>query len=113
SGGIGGSMSGQDYNLDVYIPLATLRARIGDQILNARSGSREGEVVELSQITVTVGDINQVDPTADMIRAMLERHHKNVDYAVIVPKELLREAELTRITFNVLLVFIAGIALLV
>ena len=30
TGSIGGSFSGQDYNLDVYIPLETLRRRIGE-----------------------------------------------------------------------------------
>ena len=35
------------------------------------------------------------------------------DYAVVVPKELLRQAERTRAMFNVLLVVIAGISLLV
>lgn len=113
TGGIGGSFSGQDFNQDVYIPLATLRARIGDKVITARSGSHEGEVVELSQITVTVDEIGHVDDTADMIRELLERYHRNVDYAIIVPKELLRQAEVTQIMFNVLLVFIAGISLLV
>src|SRR5690606_5296570 len=46
SAAIGGSLEGRDYNLDVYIPLSTLRARIGDQVLTARSGSREGEIVQ-------------------------------------------------------------------
>ncbi|MGH7194051.1 MAG: ABC transporter permease, partial [Candidatus Saccharimonadales bacterium] len=47
SGNIGGSFSGQDYNKDVYIPLETLRVRIGDQVLTSKAGSREGEIVEL------------------------------------------------------------------
>ncbi|HEX3870638.1 MAG TPA: ABC transporter permease, partial [Pirellulales bacterium] len=111
--GIGGSFSGQDFNQDIYIPLSTLRTRIGDQVVTSRGGSREGEVVELSQITVTVGDIDEVDRTADAIKLLLEKYHRQPDYAVVVPKELLRQAEVTRIMFNVLLILIAGIALLV
>jgi putative ABC transport system permease protein len=113
SAAIGGSLEGRDYNLDVYIPLSTLRARIGDQVLTARSGSREGEVVELSQITVTVGDISEVEETADIIRILLEKYHKTVDFSITVPKELLRQAEMLRMMFNVLLVLIAGISLVV
>ena len=113
TGGIGGSFSGQDFNQDVYIPLNTLRTRIGDKVLTSRSGSQEGEIVQLSQITVTVDDIAHVDDTADIIRSLLERYHRNNDFAIIVPKELLRQAEVTQIMFNVLLVFIAGISLLV
>ncbi len=113
SGNVGGSFSGQDYNLDIYIPITTLRQRIGDQVITARSGSREGEIVQLSQITVTVGSLDEVDDTADIIAALLARFHKVQDYSVIVPKELLRQARVTQIMFNVLLVLIAGIALLV
>lgn len=113
SAGIGGSLAAQDFNFDVYIPLSTFRARIGDQILTARSGSREGEIVELSQITVKVASIDDVDATADMIEALLQRFHPDGDYAITVPKELLRQAEILRMLFTVLLVLIAGISLLV
>ncbi len=114
SGAIGGSFSGQDYNSDVYIPLATLRARIGDQVITSKSGSREFEVVELSQITVTVGDISQVEETASIIQTLLEKYHKNgEDYKITIPKELLRQAELMQMIFNILLVLIAGISLVV
>jgi putative ABC transport system permease protein len=111
--GIGGSMTAQDYNFDVYIPLSTLRARIGDMVITSRAGSREGEQVELSQITVTVADLEQVDETAAIIRALLERFHPVADYAIVVPKELLQQAQVLQMMFNVLLVLIAGIALLV
>jgi putative ABC transport system permease protein len=113
SAAIGGSLEAREYDLDVYIPLSTLRSRIGDMVLTARSGSREGEVVQLSQITVTVEDLAEVDATADVIRALLEQYHKTPDFAVVVPKELLRQAEMMRTLFNVLLVLIAGISLLV
>ncbi len=82
-------------------------------VLTARSGSREGEIVELSQITLTVGDLDEVDETADIVRTLLEEYHPNPDFAVVVPKELLRQAEMMRAMFNVLLVLIAGISLLV
>ena len=46
--------------------------------MSTRSGSREGEIVELSQITITVGDISQVDETADIIKVLLEKYHQDV-----------------------------------
>ncbi len=110
---IGGSLDSQDYNMDVYIPLETLRARIGDMVLTSRSGSREGEIVELSQITVSVDDLTKVDQTAEIIRTLMEKYHPNEDVKVVVPKELLKQAEMLRMMFNVLLVLIAGISLLV
>ncbi len=113
SGNIGGSFSGKDYNLDVYIPLTTLRQRIGDQVITARSGSFEAESVELSQVTLTVGSVDQVASTAGVVNALLEKFHDTPDYSVIVPQELLQQARVTQIMFNLLLVLIAGIALLV
>ena len=113
SAAIGGSLAAQEYNQDVYIPLTTLRARIGDMVFTSRSGSREGEVVELSQITVTVGSIEAVDDAAGVIEHLLAKYHKNKDYSIVVPKELLRQAELLRLMFNLLMFVIAGISLLV
>ncbi len=110
---IGGSIDSVDYNLDVYIPLETLRSRIGDMVLTSRSGSREGEVVELSQITVSVANLDQVDQTAEIIRTLVEKYHPNEDVKVTVPKELLRQAELTRMLLNFLMVVIAVISLVV
>ena len=110
---IGGSMESQDYNQDIYIPLETLRTRIGDMVFTSRSGSREGEVVQLSQITVSVANLDDVDETAAIIETLLDKYHPNDDVAVVVPKELLRQAEMLRMMFNMLLVLIASISLVV
>jgi len=117
SAAIGGSLDARDYNLDAYIPLKTLRHRVGDLVMKRVGGGRGwnfvGEMVELSQITVTVDNIEDVDETAAIIEILLKKYHEKEDYAVVVPKELLRQAERTRAMFNVLLVVIAGISLLV
>jgi putative ABC transport system permease protein len=110
---IGGSLASQDYNMDVYIPLTTLRARIGDMVSTSRSGSREGEIVQLSQITIGLKSMDAVEETSSIITSLLQRYHPNKDFDVVVPKELLRQAELLRMMFNVLLVLIAGISLVV
>ena len=44
---------------------------------------------------------------------MLERFHKKKDYVVSVPLALLKQAEATKRTFNIILGSIAGISLLV
>jgi len=117
SAAIGGSLDARDYNLDAYIPLKTLRRRVGDLVMKRVGGGQGwnfvGEKVELSQITVTVENIEDVDETAAIIETLLKKYHEKEDYAVVVPKELLRQAERTRAMFNVLLVVIAGISLLV
>jgi putative ABC transport system permease protein len=113
SAAIGGSLEARDYNLDAYIPLQTLRHRVGDLVMTRVGGNFQGELVELSQITVTIDDIDDIDETAAIIETLLKKYHDKDDYAVVVPKELLRQAERTRAMFNALLVVIAGISLLV
>jgi len=113
SAAIGGSLDARDYNLDAYIPLKTLRHRVGDLVMKRVGGEFQGECVELSQITVSVDNIDDVDETAAIIETLLKKYHDKEDYAVVVPKELLLQAERTRAMFNVLLVVIAGISLLV
>jgi putative ABC transport system permease protein len=117
SAAIGGSLDSRDYNLDAYIPLETLRRRVGDLVMKRIGGGTgfnfTGEKVELSQITVEVENIEDVDETAQIIETLLKKFHEEEDYAVVVPRELLRQAERTRAMFNVLLVVIAGISLFV
>lgn len=113
SAGIGGSLDAQDFNQDVYIPLETFRQRIGDTVVIARTGSRSAENVQLSQITLKVANIDQVDSTASMVEQLLQKYHRYPDYSIVVPKELLRQAEILRMMFTMLLVVIAGISLVV
>ena len=47
------------------------------------------------------------------MRRLLQKFHPVVDYAIVVPKELLQQAQVLQMMFNLLLVLIAGIALLV
>lgn len=110
---IGGSLEAREYNLDAYIPIETFNERVGDFVMWRIPGGIQGEVVELNQITLKVDDIENVDSTAGVITDLLERYHDKEDYAVVVPKELLAQAERTRAMFNVLLVVIAGISLMV
>ena len=50
---------------------------------------------------------------AKAIKTVLERFHKKEDYEISVPLTLLKQAEDTKRTFNIVLGSIAGISLLV
>jgi putative ABC transport system permease protein len=115
SAAIGGSLAARDYAFDAYIPLNTFQKRVGDQIMT-RIGEGinfKGEIVELTQVTLTLEDIEMVDETVAIINRLLKKYHQQEDYTIVVPKELLRQAERTKSMFNALLVIIAGISLLV
>jgi putative ABC transport system permease protein len=116
SAAIGGSLSGQDYNKDVYIPLETFQSRIntGDVFTRYTSGAYTSESVVFNQITLKVDRVDDVLPTAEVVRETLERTHGNKrDYSIVVPLELFKQADQLRNIFNVVLGSIAGISLLV
>ena len=90
SAAIGGSLSGQDFNKDIYIPLSTFRVRIGDVVFTRLSGTFMSEEVQLNQITLKVKDRSDVVPTSEVVRESLRRTHgTKADYDIIVPLELL------------------------
>lgn len=116
SAAIGGSLSGQDFNKDVYIPLPTLQARLNtnDIFRKMGSGSFMMESVVFDQITLQVKSLDDVVRTAEVVRETMKRTHPTkMDYAVVVPLELLKQAEQLRNIFNIVLGSIAGISLLV
>ncbi len=116
SAAIGGSLSGQDYNKDAYIPLSTFQARINvnDLLIQATSGSFSAESVVYDQITLKVNNAESVLTTADVVEETLQATHgEKKDYAIVVPLELLKQAEQLRWIFNVVLGSIAAISLLV
>ncbi len=102
-----------DAQVDAYIPIETARHRYGDISVRIQAGSREIERVELHQLIIQLNRIEDVEPTAAGLQAMFERVASQTDYQIRVPLALLRQAEATRRTFNIVLGSIAGISLLV
>ncbi len=111
--GIGGSLAAQDFSSDVYVPITTVWARIGDIVITQRSGSFEGEILELSQVTLRIDDVERVIPTAELVKSTLAQYHKDDDYTITVPLELLEQARTTRLMFIVFMGLIAAISLVV
>jgi putative ABC transport system permease protein len=110
---IGGSLAAQDFSSDVYVPISTLQSRIGDVVITRRSGSFEREEVQLSQVTLRVDKTEHVLETAELIKQTLEPHHRNQDFAIVVPLELLEQAKTTRLMFIIFMGLIAAVSLLV
>ncbi|MDA1014683.1 MAG: ABC transporter permease [Planctomycetota bacterium] len=116
SAAIGGSLSGQDFNKDIYIPLKAFQRRLvlNDLDIQRGSGSFSAEYVELNQVTVKLTNADEVIRTAEAIRETLALNHGDVkDTDVVVPLELLKQADQLRKIFNVVLGSIALISLVV
>jgi putative ABC transport system permease protein len=140
---IGGSLEAQDFNTDIYIPISTMRQRIGDFVYTRRGSSRTSEIVELNQITLRVRSVQDVRATADLVRKSLRvpdaskskdpkvtlaamkgaksaktdgsyiESPARLDVAVIVPEELLEQARMAKLMFMVLMGLVAAISLVV
>jgi putative ABC transport system permease protein len=113
SAAVGGSLSAQVFENAMYIPLTTLRKRIGDLDRTARAGQFTRDYVQLSQITVIVDDIDNVVSTAAHIEETLKSHDLMEDMDVVIPLDLLDQAEAARGLFLIFMGLIAGVSLLV
>ena len=110
---LGGDIQVPDQDVDAYITLDLARERYGDVFQKRAAGTFIRELVELHQMIVEVTSSEEVEKSAAGIEAMLKRFHKNQDYRISVPLVLLRQAEATKRTFNIVLGSIAAISLLV
>jgi len=109
--GNGGASRGAEFTL--YVPLTAARDRFGETIVRRTAGSFEAERVELHEVTVQVADEDHVVEAAAIVDEILAGLHTKQDYEVVVPLELLRQAEETKRIFNIVLGAIAAISLIV
>lgn len=111
---IGGSLSGQDFSLDVYIPITTMYQRMGDREVKRTGVSFSIKSFELSQLTIQVRDVRDVPRTAELIEAtLMAGNPERQDISVVVPYELLEQAKTTRLMFMMFMGLIAAISLIV
>jgi len=108
-----GQTEGQPLDNNLYVPLSTTKSRFGETIFKRSAGSFEAEKVQLHQVTVQFHSVEDVEAAVPMIRTLLKRFHQKSDYELIVPLELLRQAEQTKRIFNIVLGSIAAISLVV
>jgi putative ABC transport system permease protein len=109
----GGAIQTPDQQIDAYIAMEVARERFGDYVTEASAGSLSREWIELHQLIVEVDAIENVEAVATGLDRMLMKYHPKGDYRISVPLALLRQAEATKRTFNIVLGSIAGISLLV
>lgn len=109
-----GQIGSANLNEDIYIPLSSARSRFGELQRIVSAGSRSYERNQLSEIAIAVEAEDLVPQTAEMVRKLLLTKHKTADeYEVVVPLELLQQAEHEKKIWNIVLGSIAGISLLV
>lgn len=97
----------------MVIPLTTLRALFGEMTVKQYGDEFEAESVELDEVTLRVASIDQVVAVSQVIGNLLARTHSKMDFEVVVPLELMNQAERTKRIFNIVLGSIAAISLIV
>ena len=111
---LGGGGAGEaDFNLVVCIPFESDRTRFGRELVSYKAGSYQRERLDISQITVEVGDSAAIPATAAALTSLLAQFHPLNDFAVVVPYDLLKKVEETQRLFTLVLGSIAGISLAV
>jgi len=110
------SFMAEDANIAVYIPLTTTRLFFGEYEVKRGPGgvsSWERNWVQYHRFILQVAETDKILTTASLISDVLSQTHKKQDYQIIVPLELLRQAEKTKRIFNIVLGSIAAISLIV
>jgi putative ABC transport system permease protein len=97
----------------MMIPFDTLMDQYGETFFRYRTGSFEAEKVEYHEAVIRVEDVAQVESRAEALRHLMKSNHKKDDWRIIVPIELLKQAERTKQIFSIVLGSIAAISLLV
>ena len=104
---------GEPLDNNVYIPLSTASSRFGETLFKLTAGNFSAERVELHRIIAKMRDTESVLIAEPQIQTLLRKFHEKSDFELIVPLQLLREAEATKRMFNIVLGSIAAISLLV
>jgi putative ABC transport system permease protein len=114
SGGAGAALVGRDLNLDVHLPITTVRAIFGDQVVRRSSGSFQASEVQVQEVYIQSPTRESVLVDAERIRRIMEvRHPGLTDIGLIVPYELLENARRRARTGLWISASIAAISLLV
>ncbi len=109
----GGSSSASSSQAQIMIPFSTLMDQYGEVFYRFRTGSFEAEKVQFHEAVIRVDDVNKVESRAEAVRHLMTSNHKKEDWRIIVPVELLKQAERTKQIFSIVLGSIAAISLLV
>lgn len=97
----------------IFVPITSSRSRFGETTTRQTAGGMESETVELHEAIIQVEDQETVIQVGEVIEQILERRHRDVDYAIEVPLALLRQAEESALRDQIVAGAIAGISLLV
>ena len=106
--------TGRTISANVYIPLSTFKALYGIKNIDLSVGSISVERVELTEIRVEFGSVEEVIPALPLLKDSLDKSRKGVvDYEIVVPIKELNTLKAQKARDTRMLLYIACISLLV
>lgn len=108
-----GDDGARESQANCYIPFSTLTARFGSINVKRAAGSFSAEEVQLNKVIIEMDGPQSILAAESQITQLLDYSHDINDYKIIVPLQLLKDAESTKRMFNVVLGSIAAISLIV
>ncbi|HEY8668059.1 MAG TPA: ABC transporter permease [Tepidisphaeraceae bacterium] len=109
----GAAMINRNLDQDIYFPLSLAQSRFGDSIIRRQAGSFERKNIELSEVWMQAERTEDVERLASNAENIMQATHRNSDFEVKAPIQILRSAEKVQQQFNIVLGTIAGFSLVV
>jgi putative ABC transport system permease protein len=99
------ALTTRNLNHTVFIPLGTERALSRNSLVKNNM---------LTELIIQIDQRDQVEAAVPLVKHLMANMHKGVeDYQIVVPRELMDQADRTQYTFNLVLGSVAAISLLV
>ncbi len=73
----------EDAGMHLYIPLSTMRSRLGDRELVRRGGTRSVRHFELSRIEILLTNFAMTSPSLAIVRKLLDALHEDTSFQVM------------------------------
>jgi putative ABC transport system permease protein len=113
SSGGGTGRSADLLGRSIFIPETTGRSSYGLSIVLFEAGSRSSQRVEIDDCILTFKPQVDVLKAANHVRLIMQKARPDLDWRVVVPRELLEAKQRTQRIFTIVMGSIAGISLLV
>jgi putative ABC transport system permease protein len=93
---LGEALPAKRFSQEICLPITTMRSRLGDTQITKTDEGVTATQFELTQITLRVSDAGDVEPTAELVKAILFGDDaERDDIAVAVPLQMLAKAKET------------------
>ncbi len=100
-------------DIPIFIPKTTKEGKFGQINVNWHQGNMTSEDVQVSQLILRMKDESAVMAAAPIIRAIMEKNHDKLEYAIMIPLKLIQAKAAQQRIWDMIFFAIASISLIV